>query len=133
MSGSSVRMYRATLRTNSAPLKLVVVEAECLSPDERTAFALLSSRVAAVLVPCPAQGELAIQCQAHSCSLNQAAVIATSQRGLPLLLEAGIALALRGAGYENEAAATWSLNHDRAAASQQLSNMCADSLPKRTS
>lgn len=38
-------------------------------------------------------------------SLNQAAVIATSQRGLPLLLEAGIALALRGAGYENEAAA----------------------------
>ena len=104
MSGSSVRMYRATLRKNSAPPKLVVVEAECLSPDERTAFALLSSR-AAVLVPCPAQGELAIRCQAHSCSLNQAAVIATSQRGLPLLLEAGIALALRGAGYENEAAA----------------------------
>ena len=94
MSGSSVRMYRATLRTNSAPPKLVVVEAECLSPDERTAFALLSSRVAAVLVPCPAQGELAIQCQAHSCSLNQAAVIVTSQRGLSLLLEAGIALAL---------------------------------------
>ena len=47
----------------------------------------------------------AIQCQAHSCSLNQAAVIATSQRGLPLLLEAGTALTLRGAGYENEAAA----------------------------
>lgn len=105
MSGSSVRMYRATLRTNSAPPKLVVVEAECLSPDECTAFALLSSRVVAVLVPCPAKGELAIQCQAHSCSLNQVAVIATSQRGLPLLLEAGIALALRGAGYENEAAA----------------------------
>ena len=38
-------------------------------------------------------------------SLNQAAVIATSPRGLPLLLEAGTALALRGAGYENEAAA----------------------------
>ena len=36
---------------------------------------------------------------------NQAAVIATSQRGLPLLLEAGTALALRGTGYENEAAA----------------------------
>ena len=90
MSGSSVRTYRATLRTNSAPPKLVVVEAECLSPDERTAFALLSSRVAAVLVPCPAQGELAIQCQAHSRSL---------------ILEAGIALALRGSGYENEAAA----------------------------
>lgn len=105
MSGSSVHMHRTTLRTNSAPPKLVVVEAECLSPDERTAFALLSSRVAAVLVPCPAQGELAIQCQAHSCSLNQAAVIVTSQRGLSLLLEAGVALCLRGAGYENEAAA----------------------------
>ncbi|WP_346969905.1 hypothetical protein [Collinsella aerofaciens] len=105
MSDSSVRMYRAKLRTTSATPKLVVVEAECFSPDERTAFALLSSRVAAVLVPCPAQGELAIQCQAHGCSLNQAAVIATSQRGLPLLLEAGIALALRGTGYENEAAA----------------------------
>lgn len=105
MSGSSVRMYRATLRTNSAPPKLVVVEAECLSPDERTAFALLSSRVATVLLPCPTQGELAVQCQTHSCPLDQAAVIATSQLGLPLLLEAGIALALRGAGYENETAA----------------------------
>ena len=105
MSGSSVRTYRATLRTNSAPPKLVVVEAECLSPDERTAFALLSSRVAAVLVPCPAQGELAIQCQAHSCALDRTAVIATTPQGLPLLLEAGTALTLRGAGYENEAAA----------------------------
>ena len=105
MSGSSVRTYRATLRTNSAPPKLVVVEAEYLSPDERTAFALLSSRVAAVLVPCPPQGALAIQCQAHGRSLNQAAVIVTSQRGLSLLLEAGVALCLRGAGYENEAAA----------------------------
>ena len=105
MSGSSVRMYRATLRTNSAPPKLVVVEAEYLSPDERTAFALLSSRVATALLPDPAQGELAAQCQAFGCTLDQAVVIATSQRGLPLLLEAGIALALRGAGYENEAAA----------------------------
>lgn len=105
MSGSSVRMYRATLRTNSVPPKLVVVEAECLSPDERTAFALLSSRVAAVLVPCPTQGELAIQCQAQSCSLNQTAVIATSQRGLPLLMEAAVALTLRDTCYENEAAA----------------------------
>lgn len=105
MSGSSVRMYRATLRTNSAPPKLVVVEAECLSPDERTAFALLSSRVATALLPDPARGELAAQCQTYGCALDQAVVVATSQRGLPLLLEAGIALALRGAGYENEAAA----------------------------
>lgn len=105
MSGSSVRMYRATLRTNSAPPKLVVVEAECLSPDERTAFTLLSSRVATALLPDPARGELAAQCQAYGCALDQAVVIATSQRGLPLLLETGIALTLRGAGYENEAAA----------------------------
>lgn len=105
MSGSSVRMYRATLRKNCAPPKLVVVEAECLSPDERTAFTLLSSRVATALLPDPAQGELAAQCRMHGCALDQAVVIATSQRGLPLLLEAGIALALRGAGYENETAA----------------------------
>lgn len=105
MSGSSVRMYQATLRTNSAPPKLVVVEAECFSPDERTAFTLLSSRVATALLPDPARGELAAQCRTHGCALDQAVVIATSQRGLPLLLEAGIALALRGAGYENEAAA----------------------------
>ena len=105
MSGSSVRMHRATLRTNSAPPKLVVVEAEYLSPDERTAFTLLSSRVATALLPNPTQGEFAAQCQAHGCALAQAVVIATSQRGLPLLLEAGIALTLRGAGYENEAAA----------------------------
>ena len=105
MSGSSVRMYRATLRTNSVPPKLVVVEAEYLSPDERTAATLLSSRVATALLPDPTRGELAAQCQTHGCALAQAVVIATSQRGLPLLLEAGIALTLRGAGCENEAAA----------------------------
>ena len=85
--------------------KLVVVEAEYLSPDERTAATLLSSRVATALLPNPTKGELAAQCQTHGCALAQAVVIATSQRGLPLLLEAGIALTLRGAGYENEAAA----------------------------
>lgn len=105
MSGSSVRMYRATLRTNSAPPKLVVVEAECLSPDERTAFTLLSSRVDTALLPNPKQGELAALCQQHGCALDQVTAIATTQHGLPLLLEAAVALALRGAGYENEAAA----------------------------
>ena len=124
MSGSSVRHYRATLRTNSAPPKLVVVEAECLSPDERTAFALLSSRVAAVLVPCPAQGELAIQCQAHSCSFNQAAVIASSQRGLPLLLEAGIALCLRGAGYETRPPPMWSFNRSSGGLAAAIEYAC---------
>lgn len=105
MSACSICMRQKSRCTDGMQPKLVVVEAEYLSPDERTAFALLSSRVSAVLLPDPARGELAAQCQMHGCTLDQAAVIATSQRGLPLLLEAGIALALRGAGYENEAAA----------------------------
>ena len=105
MSACSICMRQKSRCADGAQPKLVVVEAECLSPDERTAFTLLSSRVATALLPDPAQGELAAQCRMHSCALDQAVVIATSQRGLPLLLEAGIALALRGAGYENEAAA----------------------------
>ena len=79
MSGSSVRMCRTTLRTNSAPPKLVVVEAK--------------------------QDEFAALCRQRGCAFNQAVVIATTQHGLPLLLEAAVALTLRGAGYENEAAA----------------------------
>ena len=105
MSARSTCMRQKSRCADGVQPKIVVVEAEYLSPDERTAFALLSSRVATALLPDPAQGELAAQCQAFGCTLDQAVVIATSQRGLPLLLEAGIALALRGAGYENEAAA----------------------------
>lgn len=105
MPGSSDCMSQTAHPKNNAKPKLVIVEAENLSPDERTAFALLSSRVDAVLIPGPIQGELAAQCQAHGCALSQTAVIATSPCGLPLLLDAGTALALRGAGYENEAAA----------------------------
>lgn len=105
MSACSICMRHKSRRTDGVQPKLVVVEAECLSPDERTAFALLSSRVTTALLPDPARGELASQCRTHGCTLDQAVAIATSQRGLPLLLEAGIALALRDAGYENEAAA----------------------------
>ena len=105
MSACSICMRQRSHCASGAQPKLVVVEAEYLSPDERTAFTLLSSRVATALLPNPTQGELAAQCQAHGFALAQAVVIATSQRGLPLLLEAGIALTLRGAGYENEAAA----------------------------
>lgn len=105
MSACSIWMRQRSHFADGVQPKLVVVEAECLSPDERTAFTLLSSRVATALLSDPTQGELAAQCQAHGCALAQAVVIATSQRGLPLLLEAGIALTLRGAGYENEAAA----------------------------
>lgn len=105
MSACSICMRQKSRCTDDVQPKLVVVEAEYLSPDERTAFTLLSSRVATALFPDPAQGELAAQCQMYGCTLDQTAVIATSQRGLPLLLEAGVALCLRGAGYENEAAA----------------------------
>lgn len=105
MSGSSIYVRRADCRRHDTPIALVVIEADQLTPDERTAFTLLSSRVDAVLLPNPKQGELALLCQEHGCTLSQAAVIATTQHGLSLLLEAAVALTLRGAGYENEAAA----------------------------
>ena len=105
MSACSISMRQRPHCADGVQPKLVVVEAECLSPDERTAATLLSSRVATALLPNPTQGGLAAQCQTHGCALDQTVVIATSPRGLPFLLEAGIALALRGAGYENEAAA----------------------------
>lgn len=105
MSGSSIYARRADCRRRNAPIALVVIEADQFTPDERTAFTLLFSRVDAALLPSPKQGELATLCQQHGCTLSQAAVIATTQRGLPLLLEAAVALTLHGAGYENEAAA----------------------------
>ncbi len=105
MSGSSMYAQGAGCRSHNAPPKLVVVEADQLTPDERTALALLTSRVATALLSNPKQGDLARLCQEHGCTLDQTAVIATTQQGLPLLLEATVALTLRGAGYENETAA----------------------------
>lgn len=105
MSGSSIYVRRADCRRRNTPIALVVIEADQLTPDEHTAFALLSSRVDAALLPNPKQGELAVLCQQRSCALDQTAVIATTQHGLPLLMEAAVALALRGTSYENEAAA----------------------------
>lgn len=105
MSGSSIYVQRADCRQRNTPIALVVIEADQLTPDERTAFTLLLSRVHAALLPNPKQGELAALCQQHGCAFDQTAVIATTQRGLPLLLEAAVALTLRDAGYENEAAA----------------------------
>ena len=105
MSGSSIYARRADCRRRDTPIALVVIEADQLTPDERTAFTLLSSRVDAALLPNPKQGELAALCQERGCTLDQTAVIAATQHGLPLLLEAAVALTLRGAGYENEAAA----------------------------
>ena len=105
MSGSSIYVRRADCRRRDTPIALVVIEADQLTPDERTAFTLLSSRVDAALLPKPKQDEFAALCRQRGCAFDQAAVIATTQRGLPLLLEAAVALTLRGAGYENEAAA----------------------------
>lgn len=105
MSGSSIYVRRADCRRRNTPIALAVIEADQLTPDERTALALLTSRIATALLPNPKQGELALLCQQHGCTLSQTAVIATTQRGLPLLLEAAVALTLRDTCYENEAAA----------------------------
>ena len=105
MSGSSIYVRRADCRRRDTPIALVVIEADQLTPDERTALALLTSRVTTALLPNPKQDEFAALCQQHGCAFDQATVIATTQHGLPLLLEAAVALTLRGTGYENEAAA----------------------------
>ena len=105
MSGSSIYVRRADCRRRDTPIALVVIEADQLTPDERTAFALLSSRIDAALLPNPKQDEFAALCRHRGCAFDQAAVIATTQRGLPLLLEAAVALTLRDTCYENEAAA----------------------------
>lgn len=105
MSGSSIYVRRADCRRHDTPIALVVIEADQLTPDERTALALLTSRVPTALLSSPKQGDLARLCQEHGCALDRTAVIATTPQGLPLLLEASVSLTLRGAGYENEAAA----------------------------
>ena len=105
MSGSSISVQRADCRRHDTPIALVVIEADQLTPDERTALALLTSRVPTAPLSSPKQGDLARLCQEHGCALDRTAVIATTPQGLPLLLEASVSLTLRGAGYENEAAA----------------------------
>lgn len=105
MSGSSIYVQRADCRRHDTPIALVVIEADQLTPDERTALALLTSRVPTAPLSSPKQGDLARLCQEHGCALDRTAVIATTPQGLPLLLEASVSLTLRGTGYENEAAA----------------------------
>lgn len=105
MSGSSIYVQRADCRRHDTPIALVVIEADQLTPDERTALALLTSRVPTAPLSNPKQGDLARLCQEHGCALDRTAVIATTPQGLPLLLEASVSLTLRGAGYENETAA----------------------------
>ena len=105
MSASSIYVQRADCRRHDTPIALVVIEADQLTLDERTALALLTSRVPTAPLSSPKQGDLARLCQEHGCALDRTAVIATTPQGLPLLLEASVSLTLRGAGYENETAA----------------------------
>lgn len=105
MSGYSIYVQRADCRRHDTPIALVVIEADQLTLDERTALALLTSRVPTAPLSSPKQGDLARLCQEHGCALDRTAVIATTPQGLPLLLEASVSLTLRGAGYENETAA----------------------------
>ena len=105
MSGSSIYVQHADCRRHDTPIALVVIEADQLTLDERTALALLTSRVPTAPLSSPKQGDLARLCQEHGCALDRTAVIATTPQGLPRLLEASVSLTLRGAGYENEAAA----------------------------
>ena len=105
MSGSSIYVRRTDCRRRDTPIALVVIEADQLTPDECTAFTLLSSRVDAALLPNPKQDEFAALCRQRGCAFDQVAVIVTTQHGLPLLLEAAVALTLRDTCYENEAAA----------------------------
>lgn len=105
MSGSSIYVQRADCRRHDTPIALVVIEADQLTLDERTALALLTGRVPTAPLSSPKQGDLARLCQEHGCALDRTAVIATTPQGLPLLLEASVSLTLRGAGYENETAA----------------------------
>ncbi len=60
MSGSSIYVWRTDCRRRDTPIALVVIEADQLTPDERTALALLTSRIATALLPNPKQGELAL-------------------------------------------------------------------------
>ena len=87
MSGSSIYVQRADCRRHDTPIALVVIEADQLTPDERTALALLTSRVPTAPLSSPKQGDLARLCQEHGCALDRTAVIATTPQGLPLLLE----------------------------------------------
>ena len=50
MSGSSIYVRRTDCRRRATPIALVVIEADQLTPDERTALALLTSRVATALL-----------------------------------------------------------------------------------
>ena len=79
MSGSSIYVRRADCRRRDTPIALVVIEADQLTPDERTARALLSSRVPTALLSDPKHGDLARLCQEHGCALARAAVMIASE------------------------------------------------------
>ncbi len=86
------------------PIKLVVIGAKRMSVSETAALEPLSSIVAIETLK-KDDRNLAKLCRQHACTLANVAVIATHPRDLPYALEAELTVTLKGAGYENEAAA----------------------------
>ena len=84
---------------------LLAVCVTAFTPTEIEAHTALSSAIEVVPIRDAEKSSLAALCRRHGCTLADAAVIATRPQDLPWLLEAHTALALEGAGYENETAA----------------------------
>ena len=86
-------------------VRLLAICAADLTPEELGAAASLPASIAVEHIEAAGAATLADLCREHGCALVDAAVVATRPQDLPWLLEAHRALALAGAGYENEAAA----------------------------
>ncbi len=99
-SGSGFSVIKGGLRA-----RLLVVCATNLTPEELDAAASLPASIAVEFATDDGPVPLATLCRRHDCTIADAIVIATQPQDLPLLLEARAALVLKGAGYENEAAA----------------------------
>ena len=85
--------------------RLLAICADALSASEQAAVASLPPRLDGELVRDPSDGDLARICRVNGRTLADSIVIATRPIDLPFALEAGMDMALAGAGYENEAAA----------------------------
>lgn len=86
-------------------VRLLLICAEGLTTAEHEAVASLPTSIAIECTGNTGTVALAELCRPHGCTLEDTAVIATRPQDLSLMLEARWAIALSGAGYENEAAA----------------------------
>ena len=84
---------------------LLVICVAGLTTAEATACAALSEDIVIELVRESATPSLAKLCRRHGLTLADVIVIASRPQDLPFILEAHMAFALQGSGYENEAAA----------------------------